>query len=72
MSKKGRKETGTIFGRYEADRSGSEDEEKEGDDDYENDKEENEWNGVEDEKEGEGKKIHDENEDLFKDMIGRS
>lgn len=70
MSKKGLKETGTTLGRYEADRSESEDEEKEGDDDDENYKEENEWNGAEDEKEGEGKKIHDENEDLFKDMIG--
>lgn len=50
MSKKGQKETGTTSGGYEADRSESEDEEKE----------------------GEGGEIHDEIEDLFKDMMGRS
>lgn len=35
---------------------------------YEADRSESE----DEEKEGEGEKIHDENEDLFKDMMGRS
>ena len=72
MNKKGRKGTGAAAGGSGTDGSGSEneddgeEEEEEDDDDDDNDEGDGETKG-EDEEE---KKIHDENEDLFKDMMG--
>ena len=70
MSKKERREAGATGGGPDADGSGSEEDDE--DDDEDGDGEEEEKNEEEEnEDEDRERKIHDENEDLFKDMIGR-
>lgn len=74
MSKKERSEADATGGGPDADGSGSEedDEDDEDDEDGDGDGEEEENNeDEENEDEDRERKIHDENEDLFKDMIGR-
>ena len=65
MNKKGRKGTGAAAGRSGADGSGSKNEDDEEEEEEEDDEDDNDEGEDEEEKQ-----IHDENEDLFKDMMG--
>ena len=71
MSKKGQKEPGSTTEWSGADGSGSEDEKEEDEEDNDEDDKDDDNDGEEDGGDKEEKQIHDKNEDLLKDMMGR-